>query len=416
MAKGSVVMLPSSWTVASLVGVLTATALVACGNSDQEVRTDITIRRSEAIIGGQLDTNPDHDGVVGLAVIEGYGMSLCTGSLISQPGQKGVVVTARHCVSHVVSEFVSCGNDVGADYDASAITVGRGYDPMSNMRDSVIGVGERLFHRGGASLCGNDVAVLVLNKVVNDFIPLRVRTDMVTEVGEKFTSIGYGQTSELNQNSAGRRFIRENVTVTRLGPVPMITLAENEFMGTTSICQGDSGGPAISQNYALMGVTSRGASCNGSDNIWGSVPYFMDIIGEAIEYAEASYQDENGNEFGPAASNGEEDAGSSETPDGSGDGSFCDPGCGPGQTCVEVPGEPGNYGCGTTCESNEDCTGDAYCHERLRVCTLDNDVASKSGCSVAQQVSASRNHSTATGIVLLLTCVGLAARRRRTAA
>ncbi|HPB98419.1 MAG TPA: S1 family peptidase, partial [Polyangiaceae bacterium] len=264
---------------AQLLSLLSLTLLpVACGAEDPLPPPESTGQHTEPIIGGTLDSDSSHDGVVMLYTQDG---ALCTGSVISQPGQKGVVLTARHCVSNVVSEYVTCKNDVSGDLYPGSIYVLKGTSPNEN---SIIGRGEKLFHTGGTSLCDNDIAVMVLQDSLSGVQPLRVRKDKQTFIGETFTAIGYGLTNPNSQYSAGKRYLRSNVQVTDFGP-KYYGLYEKEFLGTVSICQGDSGGPAVSSDYAVMGVTSRGGDCNGNTNIWTRPEKFIDVIDQAVTYA-----------------------------------------------------------------------------------------------------------------------------------
>ncbi|MCL2824630.1 MAG: S1 family peptidase [Polyangiaceae bacterium] len=386
---------------------LLASSVVGCGSEDSLVRTDIVTHRFDPIIGGTFDSDPDHDGVVLLAVMAGGGMGMCTGSLISQPGEKGVVITARHCVAQLAHDYVTCNKDVTGTISASGIYFANTATPGMNTQ---IGKGEKVFTiEDNQSLCGTDIAVVVMDGVVNGFIPLRVRTQPITAVNEKFTSIGYGQTNQSNQNSSGRRYIREGVKVTRLGPVSYMMMEEGEFQGTTSICQGDSGGPAVSDKYAVMGIASRGGNCNGNDNVWTTVDYHLGLIDEAFAYAGSHYQDEDGNLFPPPP----EPCGSH------------DP-CTEGTLCVTNPNTK-ELMCMTACEGAEACNENSTCDESLGVCVEnpppddddDDDEqppeetsGGSSACSVAS--GASTAGSTKGGIAgLLLLSLGLVSLLRR---
>ncbi len=416
-----------------------AIVLPACGNQDPRVLVEDTDQRSEPIIGGVLDSDTSHDGVVLLYAQSG---GMCTGSLISQPGQKGVILTARHCVSNVVSEYVTCSNDVAGDLYPGSIYVLQGTSPTEN---SVIGRGEKLFHVGGTSLCNADIAVMVMQGPVSGIQPLRVRTEKSTAIGEKFTAIGYGLTNPNSQYSAGRRYIRENVTVTDLGP-KYYGLYEKEFLGTTSICQGDSGGPAISSDYAVMGVTSRGGNCNGNDNIWTRPDGFIEIVDEAVLYAGSTYQDEAGNLHdgtGAGGSGGSGGTGGSGGSGGSGGvggtagatggsggdtpgtGGTENPGtpcgdqgpCPPDATCVVDPASNAQV-CGRTCNDAIPCPEGAVCDPSLGVCVHEETVPTSNADSGANSDGScgvgSPRGSTKGGLAgLALFALGLIALRRR---
>jgi len=123
--------------------------------------------------------------------------------------------------------------------------------------------------------------------------PLPVRLEAAYAKGEKFRAIGYGLTDQNDENSSGVRYYRDDVQMT--------SVLSNEFIGTRSICSGDSGGPAISQKGAVIGVTSRGADCNGDDNLWTRVDKFESLIEEAVGYAGGTFRDEDGVTHGGTA-------------------------------------------------------------------------------------------------------------------
>lgn len=429
---------------------LASSLAAACATQGESPRPEETDQRFDPIIGGVLDTDTTHDGVV---LLYNQGGGMCTGALISQPGEKGVVLTARHCVSKTNQEYVTCTNDVAGDYSPGGIYVLKGTSPSQS---SVIGSGSKLFHVGGTSLCNADIAVMVMKSSVSGIEPVKVRVDSSAYYeGEKFTAIGYGLTNPNNYNSAGRRYLRENVSVTDLGP-KYYGLYDKEFLGTSSICSGDSGGPAISDGYAVIGVTSRGADCYGNDNIWTRPDGFKDLIDEAVAFAGSSYMDEDGvlhdgsGSGGSGGSGGTGGAGGSggsggaaggggtggiggtggENPATGGTGGE-EPGtggtggeeplpscgdlgpCPPDATCVVDPAT-GQAACGMTCNDAIACPEGAVCDPGLGVCVRDDsgsaasndESGSDGGCSM----STSRTGAGATALIALF---GLLAMRRR---
>ena len=425
------------YAIAALL--LTTLSVAACGNADPPTNEN-TAARFDPIIGGTLDNDSSHDGVVLLFNQSGGGM--CTGAIISQSGQKGVVLTARHCVSETVHEYVTCQNDVAGDHNPSSIYVLKGTSPTG--QQDMIGTGEKLFHAGGVSLCDADIAVMVMSQTVSGVQPLRVRIDSnAYQIGETFTAIGYGLTNPNNDYTAGRRYIREDVSVTDLGP-KYYGLYEREFLGTTSICSGDSGGPAISAQYAVMGVTSRGGDCYGSDNIWTRPDGFKDLLDDAMIYANSMYMDEDGalhdgtgtvgtgGSGGTGGAGGTGGTGAAAGMGGSGGeggedsgvggtgGDATEPSCGdlgpcpPGATCVIDP-NTGEHACGMTCNESIACPEGAVCSPELGVCvqagssTNNDDTGSDGSCSVSRP-KGQGGTGAAAGLLLLM---GTALLRRR---
>jgi len=407
-----------------IVPVLLLASLVgACGNQESNGHVEMTMRRAEPIVGGVLDNDTSHDGVVLVAAFAQGGGGMCTGSLISQPGEKGVVVTARHCVTHTVQEYVTCVNDVAGSFDPGSLYVAKGVKP-SSMADA-IGRGEKLFQPEGASLCGTDIAIIVMQETVSGITPVRVRTEKRTTVGEKFTAIGYGLTNQNNPYSSGQRYRREDVEVTKLGPVGYMGLKSNEFMGTTSICSGDSGGPALSADYAVMGVTSRGAECSGNDNFWSMVEDHVALVDEAIAYAGSRYMDEDGNLHGETGAGGTggaggegEDGGSGgESGDGTGGGveSTVEAGaCPQGQTCVEDP-DSDVCQCESICQRDEDCLDTGHCDPSQHVCREKSTESDGSPGGGSCAVTSERGLSNGGVVGFLLLVLGLSSTRRRKA-
>jgi MYXO-CTERM domain-containing protein len=420
---------------------LATLSVAACATKADAPVPEETDQRFDPIIGGTLDTDTTHDGVV--LLFSNQSGAMCTGSIISQPGERGVVLTARHCVSETVNDYVTCKNDVAGDYDPEHIYVLRGSSPTGNK--SIIGRGSKLYHPTGASLCNADIAVIVLAEAISGVQPLRVRVDpSAYSKGEQFTAIGYGLTNPSSYNSSGRRYLRDGVTVTDLGP-QYWGLYENEFLGTTSICSGDSGGPAVSAQYAVMGVTSRGGDCNGNDNIWTQPDGFRDLLDEAMVYASSHYMDEDG-KLQPDGTGGSGGAGGTggaagtggfsggtagmggEDPGSGGSAGTMDPGpscgdlgpCPSGSTCVTDPATSASV-CGMTCNDSIACPDGAMCDPALGVCVLDagtdspptkptdGNVSSSGSCSV----SAPTNRSGGGTAAALMLALGALVLRRR---
>lgn len=381
-------------------------ALAACGGSPASP-SETTDTRFDPIVGGVQDNSTSHEAVV--MVYNAQVGAMCTGTLVSQDGEKGVVITARHCVSEVVSEYVTCGKDVADDYQPSDIYILRGSNP-AHSNDGYLAVGEKIFHTEGTSLCNADFAVIVTQEAISGIMPLRVRTNPdAYSNGEQFTAIGYGLTNPSNDYSSGRRYLREDVTLTALGPHTGGVFSK-EFLGTASICSGDSGGPAVSANWAVIGVTSRGATCWGDNNIWTRVDSFKDTLDEAMAYAGSTYVVEDGAPPWPddvdAGELGAGGSGGSGTAEGTGGmtaiggsaGSVipAEPPCGESgpclgaSKCVTDPAS-GQSQCVAMCSSQLPCTNGSECDLQAGLCVtpparaaaMDDGVTATGGCSTS---------------------------------
>ena len=251
-----------------------------------------------AIFGGQKDSDASaHESVVMLFLNEGQESGSCTGSLIAP----NLVLTARHCVSKNIGEGIGCdpdgnslnpgnGDHVSGDFDPSTIGVYTGVSPKP-WSEQPKAVGKKIFHPDGNNLCNHDIALILLDQSVETPAgPMKLRLNFGPQMGEKTTPVGYGKTTS-SDFSAGTRYRRENVTVLSVGRDFNYYLGENEFLMGQSICQGDSGGPVLAgDSGAVIGVTSRGADCNGDDNRFTRVDAHKDLIQQALAEAGASAQ------------------------------------------------------------------------------------------------------------------------------
>ncbi len=202
-------------------------------------------------------TEEDRTYVVGLVIQQGWAGGACSGSLIAP----NLVLTAQHCIAPTSSEGIACGySTFGAVYSPNDIYV---TTKTEFPRFGYYGVSEIIVPEAEAEVCGNDVALLVLNQNVmsSDAIPIRPRLDEPVIVNERFTAAGYGHTGQ--GDGAGVRRSIEDRRVICSGFQNGCQdnnqgIYDNEWVGNDGTCQGDSGGPALDVNEQVIGVLSRG--------------------------------------------------------------------------------------------------------------------------------------------------------------
>jgi hypothetical protein len=225
--------------------------LLLCACSDPAVE-----REQSAIVGGTPSTR---ESVVRTSVPFEQGLLTCSGALVAP----NLVVTARHCLSGIVSGAYDCAPDgslVSHDPGAgtyllsppkSAIKIQVG-DPPADVPSQVVDV----IDLKQPDICRGDIAFLVLDQpIAKPYLPIRQTSAML---GEPIVVAGYGYPG--NMVALGRY---ERVTsVTAVGAFtnadPALAIPFGTFLVGPGPCYGDSGGPSISERTgALVGVYSQ---------------------------------------------------------------------------------------------------------------------------------------------------------------
>jgi hypothetical protein len=277
--------------------------LAACSRDGE--RAERVGTSASAVISG-TDSDSSQDSVVLImhydALVAGGGTEGCTGILLTPE----LVLTARHCVA-ITDGKAACSEDgtalegggVQGDFQPDKLYVFSG----NKRPDFISGAakaarGAELFTTGAKTICNNDLALILLDRQIENAKIAPIRLDIPPVRGEKVTVVGWGITMDTNYPET--RQTRSNIEIVQVGPAR--TLGPAEFRTGEGTCSGDSGGPALSIDGAVLGVLSRGgngtgatgaANCVDSDlasaeNVWTGVLEHKDVILSA--YAKAGQE------------------------------------------------------------------------------------------------------------------------------
>jgi hypothetical protein len=230
---------------------------------------------------------------------------VCSSSLVAP----NLVVTARHCVSHLVEGLFSCtvrGELVEEGDGAGRLGV---HLPAADLefydntlpRDAPLARGERVISTLSETICSNDLAFVVLDRFLDlPVFPLRVEGR--ARKGELTTLVGYGLDETQDETepfdvSVQARTRKTDLSIAEVGPDSIddgvITAPPRSIvLEGPSGCVGDSGGPLIARRTnAVLGIYSLlGApSCLTPDarHLFAHVPAFRALIDEAFSAAGA---------------------------------------------------------------------------------------------------------------------------------
>ncbi|MEB2310758.1 MAG: S1 family peptidase [Sorangiineae bacterium] len=367
-----------------LVTSLVLLPLLSACSSASDPGPSVLARSMARISGGAVDNT--HTAVVGIFMQNGHMGGMCTGSLIAP----NLVLTARHCVASLPSESVMCGSTTFGDtFPASSFYVTTN-TTFSYDQSAYVGSSEVRVPSEGSDACGFDVALIILSKPIpaSQATPYVPRVDQEVVVGEPYTAIGFGQTSDGSQNSGGTRMQRGGLRVSwhageSLPEVCGSTmcgygLASSEWQGETGVCSGDSGGPAIDAENRVIGVVSRGSQ-GCQTPIYGGVAPWKDFIMQgALDAAEAGgYEppswaltgstEGSGGAGGASGGAGGASGGAGGGSDAQGQSCSAGAPCPTGYACV-YDSDPSHAYCAAACASNSDCEDGLACNPALHAC------------------------------------------------
>lgn len=260
------------------LGATGATLGTGCSSDDAVEGSDWSqIEESASAIQGGVTSHEDV-AVVGMAIVQGGSIGGCTGSLIAP----NLVLTAQHCVSNLSSPQVVCGSPTfESTISASSFYVST--ETQLSPQSEFIGVREIIVPPNGTDVCGFDVALMILDGVVEGVEPLVPRVDVDVVLNESYRAVGFGATGQQGGGSFTRRKL-DGLELKCAGADCGGSVQATEWLGDTGICQGDSGGPALDGQNRVIGVVSRGGY-NCSKPVYGSVYAWREWIVETAQAA-----------------------------------------------------------------------------------------------------------------------------------
>jgi len=256
---------------AALSSIAAACALAACSSAPQQ--TEQTSSTSERIIHGHASDDSQDAVVLIEQVTMGYG---CSGTLLAP----NLVLTARHCVSNLVSEGVQCdvnGNGtsasaIGADFVPGTLFIYTGKTRPAGFGSNPAAKGMKIIHDNATNLCNHDLALILLDRKIDGAQISPIRLDGPPVKTDTVTAVGWGVSETTAMPPA--RLQRNGIKIAAIGPAAsgFLPTPPHNFMVGEAFCQGDSGGPGYAESTgAVIGVVSYGGNGSGNTSVpWGN--------------------------------------------------------------------------------------------------------------------------------------------------
>jgi hypothetical protein len=266
-------------------------------------REQLSVERVAIVNGEASVPGGSEDAVLLLRTMVDGAELLCSASLVA----KNLVLTARHCVAHLVQGPFNCtvqgelidnptgAGRLGAHLPAAGVEFYGGSTP----RSAPLAHGTQVISTLSQTICLNDIAFVVLDTPL-DLPVLPFRLGASARKGELTTLVGYGSEDTMGafidfRTQERRR--KSGLSIAGVGPdsvddgvttVPPRTIVLEGPSG----CVGDSGGPLLAEKtMAVLGVYSLldGKDCTDPAvrHELVHVPVFRVLIEEAFRAAGA---------------------------------------------------------------------------------------------------------------------------------
>jgi hypothetical protein len=300
---------------------LVAGLVVACSGSPPDSLQD---SEPSADIAPSLQGVPDRGHDPAVVLLEAGAQGPCAGALLAQD----VVLTARRCLE-ITQGDLACpakGRQIAGPLDLTNVQVLVGDDVASAV---VSARGRGAVFPAGDELCGDDIALLLLDTPIEDIAPLVV-DPMGAPSGDHVRSVAFTPTTKI---------VRDHV------PVPYTDATEIEL--AEAPCVASPGGVAIDETSGeVVGIVSRGGPSCGAAPGWEIATRpdaYYDLVEQALAMGSMSHASHMAKE-----TKGPVDMGATCT-----DGSACAAG-----VCVTY--EDATY-CSRECSSADACPTDWRC-------------------------------------------------------
>ena len=339
-------MLSCALPIALLISAMLAPA---CASNDGSTVPTADVNADQVEIVRGVPDRGRNPAVIAIDIGE---VALCSGALVAP----NVVLTARHCVSKT-TESVQCpatSKQIISDRAPSSLKILVGDDIATAKAEAL---GKEVLTPESTTLCGDDIALIILDRAITGITPLEVAHDGVAK-GSHVSAIGFGRSSD--DGAAGTKLLRAHVKV--------LDTSASEFLVGESTCSGDSGGPALDEaSGEIVGVVSRGGpSCEGTGahNIYTRADVFLRLVDEAISRAAIVPPVKPSKDAGASPPKG---SSKGPKPDFGGacqSGSDCSAG-----VCVN---DHGKEYCSRSCDAHDRCPAHFHCatiHGGQQVCT-----------------------------------------------